>query len=70
MVRASQSLCVVIGLLLANIIALALQAEQADMASIGKFPALESETLEKRAVQLPAGFQGERNLLLIAFERE
>jgi hypothetical protein len=70
MVRASQSLCVVIGLLLANIIALAVQAQQADMASIGKFPALESETLEKRAVQLPADFQGERNLLLIAFERE
>ena len=37
MVRASQSLCVVTGLLLANIIALAVQAQQADMASIGKF---------------------------------
>jgi hypothetical protein len=69
MVRASQSL-LVIGLLLASIVAIAVPAQQADMTSMGKFPALKSETLEKRAVQLPQDFQGERNLLFIAFERE
>jgi hypothetical protein len=70
MVRASQSLLVIIGLLLASIVAIAVPAQQAGMTSMGKFPALKSETLEKRAVQLPQDFQGERNLLFIAFERE
>jgi len=70
MVRASHSFLIVIGLLLASIFAIAAQSQQADMASVGKFPALESETLEKQAVQLPQDFQGERNMLFIAFERE
>jgi hypothetical protein len=70
MVRASQSFFVVIGLILANIFAIAVQAQQAELPTIGEFPALESETLEKQAVQLPQDFQGQRNLLLIAFERE
>lgn len=59
MVRASQSSCVVIGLLLANIIVLAVQAQQADTASIGKFPALESETLEKQYFRCVNRTQGE-----------
>src|SRR5208283_1439974 len=70
MVRASHSFLIVIGLLLASIFAIVAQSQQADMASVGKFPALESETLEKQAVQLPQDFQGERNMLFIAFERE
>jgi hypothetical protein len=70
MVRASQSLLIVIVLLLSSIFAIAAQSQQADMASVGKFPALESETLEKQAIQLPQDFQGERNLLFIAFERK
>ncbi|MGC0773903.1 MAG: hypothetical protein WB543_13290, partial [Candidatus Acidiferrum sp.] len=70
MVRTSQSLFIVTSLLLANIFVIAAQAQEADVASVEKFPALESETLEKQAVHLPLDFQGERNLLLIAFERE
>jgi hypothetical protein len=70
MVRSSQSLFVVIGLLLACILGIAVQAQQGDTAFIGKFPVLKSETLEKQAVQLPQDFQGERNMLFIAFERE
>jgi hypothetical protein len=69
MVRSSQSLFVVIGLFLACILGIAVQAQQGDTASLGKFPVLKSETLEKQAVQLPQDFQGERNLLFIAFER-
>jgi hypothetical protein len=70
MVRSSQSLFIVIGLLLACILGIAVHAQQANTASIGNFPPLKSETLEKQAVQLPQDFQGERNLLFIAFERE
>ena len=70
MIRTSQSFFVVIGLILANIFAITVQARQAELPTIGEFPALESETLEKQAVHLPHDFQGQRNLLLIAFERE
>ena len=42
--------------------------EQAKNAQ-GKFPELISENLEGRAMQLPKDFAGERNLLLIAFQR-
>ena len=70
MVCTLQSLFVVIGLLLASMFVIAGQAQQVGVASIGKFPALDSETLEKQAVRLPRDFQGERNLLLIAFKRE
>ncbi len=70
MVRASQSFLIVIGLLLGSIFATATHAQQANTASIGNFPSLRSETLEKQAVQLPQDFQGERNLLFIAFERK
>jgi hypothetical protein len=45
MVRTLKSLCVIIGLLLASTIVIAVQAQQTDMVSIGKFPVLESETL-------------------------
>jgi hypothetical protein len=70
MVRASQSWLIVFVLLLASIFAIAAHAQQTDTASIGNFPPLKSETLEKQAVQLPQDFQGERNLLFIAFERK
>jgi hypothetical protein len=70
MVLTSKSLFAVIGLLLASMFVIAVKAQHADVASAGKFPVLESETLEKQSVQLPQDFQGERNLLLIAFERE
>lgn len=43
-------------------------AQQPAPAPTGKFPALTSENLEKKEVHLPGDFQGERNLLLIAFE--
>jgi len=69
-VRTLQSAFVVIGLLLASMLAIAGQAQQLSVASMGKFPALNSETLEKQAVRLPQDFRGERNLLLIAFKRE
>jgi hypothetical protein len=69
-VRTWQSTSVVIGLLLASMFVIAGQAQQVNIASIERFPALESETLEKQAVHLPQDFRGERNLLLIAFERE
>ncbi len=70
MIRTLQSVFVVFGLLLASVFVKGVRAQQVDVASAGKFPALESETLEKHAVQLPRDFQGERNLLLIAFVRE
>src|SRR5271157_1852645 len=70
MVRSLQNFFVVIGLLLVGIVAVAVQAQQPDTTSQGSFPPLKSETLEKQAVQLPQDFQGERNLLLIAFQRE
>jgi hypothetical protein len=69
-VRTMQSVFVVIGLLLGSMCVTAGQEQQVNIASIGKFPALDSETLEKQAVRLPQDFQGERNLLLIAFKRE
>jgi len=69
-VRTLQSLFVVIGLLLASVFVFAVRAQQGAVSSFGKFPALESETLEKQVVQLPQDFRGERNLLLIAFERD
>jgi hypothetical protein len=65
-----QGLFVIVGLLLASVFVMPARAQQADVASVGKFPALESETLEKQAVHLPQDFRGQRNLLLIAFERE
>lgn len=68
MVHALQNF--VMSLLLASIVAMTLQAQQPVTASQGSFPPLKSETLEKQAVQLPQDFQGERNLLLIAFLRE
>ena len=70
MVRTLQSVFVLIGLLLGSMFVIAGQAQQVSVPSIGKFPALDSETLEKQAVRLPQDFRGERNLLLIAFKRE
>ena len=34
------------------------------------FPSVKASNLEKRAFNLPADFEGDRNLLLVAFERE
>jgi len=34
------------------------------------FPSLEARDLETRLVKLPAGFEGERNVVLVAFRRE
>ena len=34
------------------------------------FPSVKASNLEKRVFNLPADFEGERNLLLVAFERE
>jgi hypothetical protein len=34
------------------------------------FPSVQASNLEKRNFNLPADFEGERNLLLVAFERE
>ncbi len=34
------------------------------------FPSVKASNLEKRDVNLPADFEGDRNLLLVAFERE
>ena len=34
------------------------------------FPSVNASNLEKRAFNLPADFEGDRNLLLVAFERE
>jgi hypothetical protein len=36
----------------------------------GTFPRLTASNLEKQTLSLPEGFGGERNLLLIAFQRE
>ncbi len=36
----------------------------------GHFPSVKASNLEKRDFNLPADFEGERNLLLVAFERE
>lgn len=38
--------------------------------SLGVFPRLEAQNLEKQHVSLPEGFAGDHNLLLIAFKRE
>ncbi len=40
------------------------------MSSIAHFPAVKASNLEKRELSLPGDFAGERNLLLVAFERE
>jgi hypothetical protein len=36
----------------------------------GHFPSVKASNLEKRDFNLPADFEGDRNLLLVAFERE
>ena len=36
----------------------------------GHFPSVKASNLEKRNFNLPADFEGERNLVLVAFERE
>lgn len=70
MVRSLLDFFVVFGLLLVAIVAVAVQAQQPDTTAQGRFPPLKSETLGKLAMRLPLDFQGERNLLLIAFRRE
>ncbi len=44
--------------------------EQSLVASQGNFPQLTATNLEDERLSLPADFAGERNLLLIAFQRE
>jgi hypothetical protein len=41
-----------------------------DSPRIARFPTLTASNLEKRVFNLPADFEGENNLLLVAFERE
>jgi hypothetical protein len=38
--------------------------------SAGRFPQLKASNLEKRSMNLPEDFEGSRNLLLVAFQRE
>jgi hypothetical protein len=38
--------------------------------SMGRFPQLQASNLEKRSLNLPGDFEGSRNLLLVAFQRE
>jgi hypothetical protein len=38
--------------------------------SVGRFPQLQASNLEKRSLNLPGDFEGSRNLLLVAFQRE
>jgi hypothetical protein len=38
--------------------------------SMGRFPKLQASNLEKRLLNLPGDFDGSRNLLLVAFQRE
>jgi len=38
--------------------------------SMGRFPQLQASNLEKRLMNLPGDFEGSRNLLLVAFQRE
>ena len=37
---------------------------------MGRFPQLQASNLEKRLMNLPGDFEGSRNLLLVAFQRE
>ena len=37
---------------------------------MGRFPQLQASNLEKRSLNLPGDFEGSRNLLLVAFQRE
>ncbi len=37
---------------------------------MGRFPPLQAANLEKRSLNLPGDFEGSRNLLLVAFQRE
>lgn len=41
-----------------------------DSSAAEHFPSVKASNLEKRDFNLPADFEGERNLLLVAFERE
>lgn len=38
--------------------------------SMGRFPQLQASNLEKQLLNLPGDFEGSRNLLLVAFQRE
>jgi hypothetical protein len=38
--------------------------------SMGRFPQLQASNLEERLMNLPGDFEGSRNLLLVAFQRE
>lgn len=37
---------------------------------MGRFPQLQASDLQKRSLNLPGDFEGSRNLLLVAFQRE
>jgi len=47
-----------------------LGAPAKDSMSLAHFPAVRASNLEKRELSLPGDFEGDRNLLLVAFERE
>jgi len=59
----------VMTMLMANWIDPALTA-WAQQPARARFPKVQAFNLEKREFSLPADFEGERNLLLVAFERE
>jgi hypothetical protein len=55
------------------LVALAIGGGVSGLAASGEqahFPNVQASNLEKREMNLPADFEGERNLLLVAFERE
>lgn len=45
-------------------------AAQSGNSAIARFPNVKASNLEKRDFNLPADFEGDRNLLLVAFERD
>jgi len=47
-----------------------LAATESEHSPGAHFPSVKASNLEKRVFSLPAEFEGERNLLLVAFERE
>jgi hypothetical protein len=47
-----------------------IKSERPTAAPEGTFPKLTAANLEKQAFSLPEDFAGDRNLLLIAFQRE
>jgi len=45
-------------------------SQQSDAAHMGMFPAITTESLDKVKINIPSGFEGKVNLLLISFQSE